>query len=94
MTNSEKYKTGDSVPKDGVYTDGWGREEILHKGDSFPEDPQMGQTHWEMVRYPFDNQQTGRTVDERFRNEREANELRNVKFAPGENQYLTENAHE
>jgi hypothetical protein len=93
MTHSEKYKTGDSVPKDGVYTDEWGREEVLHEGASFPEDPQMGQTEWKIVHYPFDNQQTGRTIDERFRSRRGAEDLRNAKFAPGENTYLNENPH-
>ncbi|MEF3304011.1 transposase [Paenibacillus sp. GYB003] len=46
--------SGEPVEIDGVYSNEWGREQFLQKGDVFPADPQLGTTAWELVRYSVD----------------------------------------
>ncbi|MGZ9585504.1 transposase [Paenibacillus marinisediminis] len=53
------------VEVDGVYANEWGREEVLHRGQTFPSDPQLGATEWQLQQYIFDNHHEGRT-DERL----------------------------
>lgn len=53
--------TGEHVEVDGTYANEWGREEKLDRGDSFPADPMLGTTEWEMVAYDYDNHHEGRT---------------------------------
>lgn len=65
-TSSEKVET------DGVYATEWGREELLKRGDAFPSDVMLGDTEWELVSLPSDEQQTkinnerGETKKSRF----------------------------
>ncbi|MDF2958567.1 MAG: hypothetical protein K0S39_302 [Paenibacillus sp.] len=66
-----KYKSGERVDRNGVYADEWGRTELFKEDEFFSENPQMGSTYWRLVRYPFDSQQTGETVDMKFRNQAE-----------------------
>ena len=55
----------ESVEVDGVYANEWGREEVLHRGQTFPSDPQLGATEWELKQFIYDNHHEGRT-DERL----------------------------
>ncbi|ACX63031.1 transposase [Paenibacillus lautus] len=55
----------EGVDVDGTYTNEWGREEYLKRGEEFPFDPQMGSTEWRLAEYDFDNHHQGRT-DERL----------------------------
>ncbi|WP_138755271.1 hypothetical protein [Paenibacillus sinopodophylli] len=41
-----RYKTGQWVEYEGLYTDDWGGDLVLVQGDLFPAHPQMGDTHW------------------------------------------------
>ncbi|WP_230190830.1 transposase [Paenibacillus sp. CECT 9249] len=49
------------VEVDGIYTNEWGREEHLHRGQTFPADVQLGVTEWELKEYMFDNHHEGQT---------------------------------
>lgn len=49
------------VEVDGIYTNEWGREEHLHRGQTFPSDVQLGVTEWELKEYMFDNHHEGQT---------------------------------
>lgn len=51
----------DRVEVDGIYANEWGREEVLHRGQHFPSDPQLGATEWELKEYMFDNHHDGKT---------------------------------
>ncbi|ANY73108.1 transposase [Paenibacillus ihbetae] len=55
----------DEVEVDGIYTNEWGREEYLKRGETFPFDPQNGSTEWKLSEYDFENHHQGRT-DERL----------------------------
>ncbi|WP_040711819.1 hypothetical protein [Paenibacillus curdlanolyticus] len=44
--DARRFKTGTSVLYDGIYTDGWGGELLLLRGESFPRHPEMGATTW------------------------------------------------
>lgn len=52
--------SGEPVETDGVYSNEWGREQFLQRGDVFPADPQLGTTAWELVRFAVD-ETTGET---------------------------------
>lgn len=41
-----RFKTGQQVVCDGLYSDDWGDNLLLLQGDRFPSNPQMGHTHW------------------------------------------------
>ncbi|RCW47469.1 hypothetical protein DFP97_10884 [Paenibacillus prosopidis] len=41
-----RFKTGQWVQYDGLYSDDWGGDLMLVQGDLFPAHPQMGDTHW------------------------------------------------
>jgi len=41
-----RFKTGQWVEFDGLYSDDWGGDLVLVQGDLFPMHPQMGETHW------------------------------------------------
>ncbi|OBZ13488.1 MULTISPECIES: hypothetical protein [Bacillales] len=41
-----RFKTGQWVEYDGLYSDDWGGDLMLIQGDLFPAHPQMGETHW------------------------------------------------
>ncbi|GAA3403119.1 transposase [Paenibacillus hodogayensis] len=47
--------SGEPVEVQGVYSNEWGREQLLQKGDVFPADPQLGTTSWQLVRYNVDS---------------------------------------
>ena len=47
--------SGEPVEVEGVYSNEWGREEYMRKGDVFPADPQLGTTAWELVRFSADS---------------------------------------
>ncbi|MBN3524697.1 transposase [Paenibacillus apiarius] len=51
----------DRVEVDGIYANEWGREEVLHRGQTYPSDPQLGATEWELKQFIFDNHHDGRT---------------------------------
>ena len=53
--------SGERVEVDGTYKNEWGREEELERGGTFPADPMLGTTEWELVSYDFDNHHEGRT---------------------------------
>ena len=53
------------VEVDGVYTNEWGREERLKRGDTFPADPILGTTEWRLAEFDFENHHEGQT-DERL----------------------------
>ncbi|WP_308637743.1 transposase [Paenibacillus silvisoli] len=53
--------SGEPVEVEGVYTNEWGREEKLKRGDVFPADPQMGSTEWELTQLAMDNHENGET---------------------------------
>ncbi|MFC4776183.1 hypothetical protein ACFO9Q_05305 [Paenibacillus sp. GCM10023252] len=43
---TRRYKTGQWVPYDGLFSDGWGGDLILMEGEIFPAHPQAGATNW------------------------------------------------
>jgi hypothetical protein len=49
--------SGEKVEDDGVYSNEWGREELLKRGDRFPSDLMMGNTTWELTELPSEEQQ-------------------------------------
>ncbi len=51
----------EEVEVDGVYTNEWGREEVLHRGQDFPADPMLGTTEWQLSEFIYDNHHEGRT---------------------------------
>ncbi|MBB6637346.1 transposase [Cohnella thailandensis] len=53
--------SGEHVETDGVYKNEWGREEEFNRGESFPADPILGNTEWELVEMSFDNHHEGET---------------------------------
>ena len=55
----------EEVEVDGVYTNEWGREEHLKRGEAFPSDPILGTTEWRLTEYDLENHHDGRT-DERL----------------------------
>lgn len=57
--------THEEVEVDGVYTNEWGREEHLKRGEAFPADPILGSTEWRLTELEFENHHDGRT-DERL----------------------------
>ncbi|GIO32286.1 MULTISPECIES: transposase [Paenibacillus] len=64
MKNKDKAMlpiSREEVEVDGVYTNEWGREEVLHRGDDFPSDPMLGTTEWQLSEFLFDNHHEGRT---------------------------------
>ncbi|WP_424767359.1 hypothetical protein [Paenibacillus sp. sgz302251] len=46
LGKKRRFKTGQWVEYDGLYTDDWGDDLVLVQGDLFPIHPQMGDTHW------------------------------------------------
>lgn len=69
MSISDNPKSGDRVERSGVYYDEWGQVEILKAGRTFPKDPRMGVTNWQLAHYPFDNQITSKRIPEKYWNE-------------------------
>ncbi|CAM3103833.1 transposase [Paenibacillus sediminis] len=55
----------EEVEVDGIYTNEWGQEEHLHRGQHFPADPPLGVTEWQLTEFMFDNHHEGLT-DERL----------------------------
>ncbi|MCM3748487.1 transposase [Paenibacillus pasadenensis] len=53
--------SGEHVEVDGVYTNEWGREEKLQRGDVFPADPMWGSTEWKLTELEFSNHHMGHT---------------------------------
>ncbi|WP_028544737.1 hypothetical protein [Paenibacillus taiwanensis] len=51
----------EKVEVDGIYTNEWGREEVLHRGQHYPSDPQLGATEWELTQFIYDNHHDGQT---------------------------------
>nr|WP_198957510.1 transposase [Paenibacillus selenitireducens] len=49
------------VEIDGIYTNEFGQEEHLHRGQTFPANLVVGTTEWELKEYMFDNHAEGRT---------------------------------
>lgn len=49
--------SGDEVETDGIYSNEWGREETLKRGDEFPYDPTMGQTEWDLTSLLLESQE-------------------------------------
>ncbi|AEI39100.1 hypothetical protein [Paenibacillus mucilaginosus] len=49
--------SGEEVETDGIYTNEWGREEKLKRGDEFPADPVLGNTEWELTSLPLESQE-------------------------------------
>ncbi|MFF2885389.1 hypothetical protein [Paenibacillus sp. NPDC057967] len=41
-----RFKTGQWVQYEGMYSNDWGDDLLLVQGDLFPTHPQMGETHW------------------------------------------------
>ncbi|GMK42673.1 hypothetical protein PCCS19_57330 [Paenibacillus sp. CCS19] len=50
-TSSGRFKTGASVLYDGLYTDSWGGQLVLFRGDRFPCHPEAGPTTWTHARF-------------------------------------------
>lgn len=50
--SGRRYKQGRLVPQDGLYSDGWGGELILIRGEQFPIHPYMGDTYWTFIGPP------------------------------------------
>ncbi|MCA0756122.1 hypothetical protein KP806_13785 [Paenibacillus sp. N4] len=44
--SKRRFRTGQWVEYDGLYSDDWGGDLVLVKGDLFPVHPQMGSTGW------------------------------------------------
>lgn len=44
--SKRRFKTGQWVQFDGLYSDDWGGDLMLVQGDLFPAHPQMGDTYW------------------------------------------------
>lgn len=77
--------SGEQIDVDGVYANEWGREEMLKMGDTFPADPQLGSTAWELVSFPVDNESLRHTVDPELRNESDERKNRSrMPHRPGE----------
>ena len=53
--------SGERVEVEGTYKNEWGGEEKLRRGQTFPADPMLGTTEWELVELDFDNHHEGRT---------------------------------
>ena len=70
--------SGEPVEVDGVYSNEWGREQPLKRGDVFPADPQLGTTSWQMVRFAADNHtvETDSSLQHHSKNRSEANKTR------------------
>lgn len=49
-------QSGEPVESDGVYANEWGREEAFRRGDTFPADPMLGTTEWQMVEHRYDEE--------------------------------------
>ncbi|MEF3313368.1 transposase [Paenibacillus sp. GYB004] len=47
--------SGEPVEVEGVYSNEWGREQFMERGDVFPADPMLGTTSWKLVRYEVDS---------------------------------------
>ncbi|MEK3732194.1 MULTISPECIES: transposase [Paenibacillus] len=60
----------DEVEVDGTYTNEWGREQYLKRGERFPFDPQGGSTAWHLTEYDFENHHEGRTDERLVRKEK------------------------
>ncbi|MHA7965801.1 hypothetical protein ACX93W_16900 [Paenibacillus sp. CAU 1782] len=45
-STSRRYRTGQWVEHEGLYSDDWGGNLLLLRGDLFPSHPEMGETHW------------------------------------------------
>ncbi|MBD3921592.1 hypothetical protein H8B09_22680 [Paenibacillus sp. PR3] len=50
-TSRTRFKTGASVVYDGLYTDSWGGQLVLFRGDRFPSHPEAGPTTWTYARF-------------------------------------------
>ncbi|RKP50109.1 transposase [Cohnella endophytica] len=63
QSNNDRMEpvSGEKVEVDGVYTNEWGREEELNRGETFPADPMLGETEWTLSEFSFDNHHEGRT---------------------------------
>ncbi|MCJ8011861.1 transposase [Paenibacillus sp. KQZ6P-2] len=64
MKNKDKAMlpvSREEVEVDGIYTNEWGREETLHRGQNFPSDPMLGTTEWQLSEFLYDNHHEGRT---------------------------------
>lgn len=46
QSSGRRFKTGQWVEYDGLYSDDWGGDLHLIQGDLFPAHPEMGNTHW------------------------------------------------
>lgn len=46
QSTKRRFKTGQFVEFDGLYSDDWGGDLVLVQGDLFPVHPQMGHTNW------------------------------------------------
>jgi hypothetical protein len=72
-----EYMSGEQVEVEGVYKNEWGGEEKLRRGMTFPADPTLGTTEWELVELAFDNHHQGQTdprlVPKEKDNSKEAN---------------------
>lgn len=44
--SKRRFKTGQWVQFDGMYSNDWGDDLLLIQGDLFPTHPQMGETNW------------------------------------------------
>ncbi|MDR0271448.1 transposase [Paenibacillus sp.] len=51
----------EKVEVDGIYTNEWGQEETLYRGQHFPANPTFGTTEWQLKEFMFDNHHEGRT---------------------------------
>ncbi|MEX1029434.1 MAG: hypothetical protein WDZ91_05220 [Paenibacillaceae bacterium] len=49
--------SGEKVEAEGIYSNEWGREELMKHGDRFPSDLMMGNTEWELTELPSEDQQ-------------------------------------
>ena len=74
MEKKQNPKTGDQVEQTGYYTDEWMIVEPFEKGDTFPADPIMGDTHWKLLHYPFDSQTTSKFLPKKYWNKIEDNQ--------------------
>ncbi|MFD1956435.1 hypothetical protein ACFSL6_20185 [Paenibacillus thailandensis] len=52
ISGKRKYRLGEDVPQDGLYSDDWGSELVLISGERFPAHPYMGDTRWTYIGPP------------------------------------------
>ncbi|MEK3882824.1 hypothetical protein [Paenibacillus sp. PL2-23] len=44
--SKRRFRTGQWVQQEGLYSNDWGDDLLLVQGDLFPSHPQMGETSW------------------------------------------------